>query len=106
ALAATGYMLPMIKTVEVVAVLLLLFGRYVPLALALLAPDIVNIFLFHVFLAPSGLPIAVLLVLLGVYLAWSYRDLYRPMLSARVIPTSRKQPQQRFHYDHTASARS
>lgn len=45
---------------------------------------IVNIFAFHVFLVPSGLTIAVIVVVLEVYLAWTYRDVYRPMLAARV----------------------
>ena len=53
ALAATGYMFPLIKGTEVVAGLLLLSGRFVPLALTLLAPIIVNIALFHTVLAPN-----------------------------------------------------
>lgn len=99
ALAATGYMFPLIKIVEVVGGIFLLFGRFVPLAVALLTPGIVNIALFHVFLAPAGLPMAVLLVVLALYLAWSFRDVYRPILSARSIPTARKHPSERYHYD-------
>src|SRR5687767_596556 len=38
--------------------LLLVIGRYVPLGLTLLGPVIVNILLFHIFLEPSGLPMA------------------------------------------------
>lgn len=102
ALAATGYMFPLIKITEVVAGALLLAGRFVPLAVALLTPGIVNITLFHVFLAPSGLPMAGALLVLGIYLAWSYRDVYRPMLTARVLPTARKSPEQRFHHEATA----
>jgi len=109
ALAATGYMFPLIKAAEVIGGLMLLSGRFVPLSLALLAPGIVNIVLFHVFLAPAGLPMAVLLVLLAVYLAFSYRDVYRPMLSARARPTARKRPMERFQYERplrrTAEAR-
>src|SRR5690349_8304224 len=48
ALYATGYMLQLTAGVELVAGVLLVAGRFVPLALALLAPVVVNIFLFHV----------------------------------------------------------
>lgn len=105
ALGATGYMMTLIKLVEVIGGVLLLLNRFVPLALAILAPGIVNIALFHVFLAPGGLPIAILLLLLEGYLAWSYRDVYRPMLSARPLPTEQKNPTERHRFDHTAEVR-
>ena len=106
ALAATGYMLPLIKIVEIVGGILLLAGRYVPLGMVLLAPGIVNITLFHVFLAPAGLPLAIVLVALELSLAWSYRDVFRPMLSSRAEPTARKLPAQRLRYDDAVAARS
>jgi uncharacterized membrane protein YphA (DoxX/SURF4 family) len=87
ALAATGYMFPLIKGVEVVAGLMLLSNRFVPLALALLAPNVVNIVLFHAVLAPAGLPIALMVLGLELFIAWSYRDAYAPMLRARTSPT-------------------
>ncbi|MFD5826017.1 DoxX family membrane protein [Lentzea sp. NPDC060358] len=83
ALYATGYMLQLVAGVQVVAGVLLVIGRFVPLALALLAPMVVNIFLIHVFLEPSGLGIAILVVLAEIGLAWAYRDRFRPMLQAR-----------------------
>src|SRR5207245_3223589 len=43
---------------QVIAGVLLLLNRYVPLALAVLAPVIVNIFSFHAFMTPSGLPLS------------------------------------------------
>jgi uncharacterized membrane protein YphA (DoxX/SURF4 family) len=88
ALFATGYMFPLIKGVEVIAGGLLLANRFVPLALAIVAPNVVNILLFHVFLAPGGVGLAIVVLALEVYLAWAYRDAYRPMLAARVEPTS------------------
>jgi len=45
---------------QVVPAILLLINRYIPLALTLLAPVIVNIVCTHVFLSPSGLPVAAL----------------------------------------------
>ena len=83
ALYATGYMLQLAAGVQVVAGVLLVAGRFVPLALALLAPMVVNIFLFHVFLEPAGTAIAVIVVAAEIGLAWAYRDKFRPMLQAR-----------------------
>jgi uncharacterized membrane protein YphA (DoxX/SURF4 family) len=83
ALAATGYMFPLIKATEVVTGLLLLVGRYVPLALTLLAPVVVNILAFHLFLDPAGLPIPLVALALGLYLAWTERASYAPLFKAK-----------------------
>jgi uncharacterized membrane protein YphA (DoxX/SURF4 family) len=85
-LMAASYMLPLIKGVEVIGGALLLANRFVPLALALLAANVVNIVLFHAFLEPAGLPLAFLVLVPELFLAWSYRDAYRPMLAAHVEP--------------------
>lgn len=49
---------------QVVSGLLLLINRYVPLAVALLAPVLVNILTFHVLMAPAGLPMALFVAIL------------------------------------------
>jgi hypothetical protein len=85
-LAASGFVLPLLFTTQALAGALLIVGLYVPLALALLAPIVVNIFLFHLFLAPAGLPVAIIVVALEIFLVWSYRDSFAPMLRARVSP--------------------
>ena len=48
---------------------LLLVNRYVPLALVVLGPIIVNIFFFHLLMAPSGLPLAILVAILWTVVA-------------------------------------
>ena len=53
---------------------LLLSGRFVPLGLTLLGPVIVNILCFHIFLAQSGLPLAIVVLVLALLLLWSYRE--------------------------------
>jgi uncharacterized membrane protein YphA (DoxX/SURF4 family) len=88
ALAATGYMFPLIKGTEVVTGILLLSGRLVPLALLMLAPVVVNILAFHAFLAPSGLPLPLVLAALGIYLAYAYRDAFASVLRVHVTPRS------------------
>jgi putative oxidoreductase len=53
---------------------LLLIGRYVPLGLTLLGPVIVNILLFHIFLFPQGLVIAVIVTILWLLVFAHYRQ--------------------------------
>ena len=92
ALAATGYMFPLIKGTEVLAGLLLLGRRAVPLALVLLAPIVVNILAFHAFLDPAGTPMAIAIAGLGAYLAWVHRAAYVPLFRggpAAVEPAAR-----------------
>ncbi len=88
ALFATGYMFPLIKATEIVSALLLLSNRFVPLALALIAPVLVNIVAFHTFLAPAGLAVPLLFLATELVLAWSYRDAFAPMLKAKVAASS------------------
>lgn len=83
ALVASGYVMPIVKAVEVVAGLMLLSNRFVPLALALLAPLVVSIVGFHTVLAPEGAPMAFVVLGLELALAWSYRAAFAPMLRAQ-----------------------
>jgi uncharacterized membrane protein YphA (DoxX/SURF4 family) len=85
-LMKSGYMFQLISGTGLLVSVLLLLNRFVPLALALIAPVVVNIVAFHVFIAPSGLGIALVVLALELYLAWSYRSSYRTMLAARVTP--------------------
>jgi len=80
---ATGYFFPLLKGTEVLAGLVLLANRFVPLALTVLAPIVINILAFHLFLAPSGVGLAVLLVALELVLAWFHRETFAPMLKAK-----------------------
>ncbi len=86
ALVDSGYFLPFLKATETVCGLLLLAGRYVPLALIVLAPIVLNIVLFHAALAPSGIVAGLVALVLGVYLAWAYRSSFRSVLQANARP--------------------
>jgi uncharacterized membrane protein YphA (DoxX/SURF4 family) len=84
--------LPLVKAIEVVAGLLLLAGRFVPLALTALAPIVVNIVLFHGVLAPEGMAMPLVVLALELYLAWAYRDAFRGVLQARAQPHVADEP--------------
>jgi putative oxidoreductase len=86
-LAAASYFFPLLKTVELVAGLLLVSGRMVPLALTLLAPIVVNIAAFHFLLAPQGAVMAAVILLLEVALAWVHRDAFAPLFRRALTPT-------------------
>ncbi len=86
AMFATGYLFVLVKVVEIASGVLLLAGRFVPLALAILAPIVINILFFHAFLAPAGIPLPIIVLALELFLAWSYRSVYRPMLAPRAAP--------------------
>ena len=79
----SGYLFQLIKGTEVVAGVLLLSNRFVPLALVLLAPVVVNIVAFHLWLLPSGTGLSLVVLGLELYLAWVYRRAYAPLLSAK-----------------------
>jgi uncharacterized membrane protein YphA (DoxX/SURF4 family) len=86
ALLASGYLFNLLKVLEVLCGVALLAGRFVPLALTVLAPIVVNIVFFHAFLHPAGLALPLVVVALEVFLAFCYRDAFRPMLQARTTP--------------------
>jgi putative oxidoreductase len=68
---------------QVIVAILLLINRYVPLALTLIAPVIVNILLFHSLMAPAGLPLALFVTVLWILVAWSVSSAFVGILQAR-----------------------
>lgn len=81
-LDSVGYFLPLLKVTELLCGLALLSGRFVPLALVVLAPIAINIFAFHALIDRSGLPVAIFVVLAGIFLAHWHRQAYAPLLRA------------------------
>jgi putative oxidoreductase len=63
-----------VSTVQVAGGTLLLANRYVPLALVLLGPVIVNIFFFHLLMDLSGLPYAIVVIILWGAVALRHRQ--------------------------------
>ena len=68
---------------QVIGGLLLLVNRYVPLAVAILAPVIVNILTFHVLMAPSGLPVALFAAILWTAIFIEVRPAFSGLFQSR-----------------------
>lgn len=86
ALMKSGFMMPLVSGTQLLVGILLVINCFVPLALTLIAPIIVGIIGFHLFLAPSSIGPGVVVLILELYLAWSYRGAFRPMLAMRTKP--------------------
>ena len=81
ALQSSGFFWPLLKVVNLAGALSLLLNIVPALGLALLAPVMTVIVLFHLAINPQGLPVAIILIVLGSLLVWAYRDRYRALLS-------------------------
>jgi len=82
--APTGVAGIVIFVTQLIGAVLLLVNCYVPLALTLLAPVIVNILLFHLLMAPSGIPLAVIVTVLWVLVFLSVHSAFSGLLQQRV----------------------
>jgi len=78
-LKATGYVLPIVGTLEIFIGFLLLIKKWVPFALLLLAPISVNIVLFHLFLDLPGIAGAIVVTVINIILIYKYWKVYRPL---------------------------
>ncbi len=81
ALLATGYFFPVLKAAEVLGGAMLLGGVAAPLALVILAPITLQIFLFHHFLTP-GLEnsiVPLVMICLHVTAAMAFWPIYAPL---------------------------
>jgi len=78
-LESTGYVFYVVAVLEIIIGFLLLFNKWVPFALILLAPISLNILLFHLFLDISDIYIAIAIVGINVILIYKYWKAYRPL---------------------------
>jgi putative oxidoreductase len=70
-------------TLYIIGGILLLVGRYVPIGLVLLAPIIVNILLFHLTMAPSGIGPGLVCAVLEIFLIYAYWPAFRGIFVAQ-----------------------
>lgn len=82
-LNASGYLVPLVKVIELLCGIGFIIGRFVPLATIVIFPIAVNILCVHLFLAPEGLPIAAFVFLGTLFLAYVHRDKYKTLAAVR-----------------------
>lgn len=82
-MVATGYLLTLVKVTELVCAIALITGFFAPLAAVVIFPITLNIFCYHVFVAPGDLLMPVLLLLGNLFLAYAYRKHYAKLVAAR-----------------------
>jgi len=75
-----SHYLYVIGAMQLLGGLLLLIGKFVPLALTILAAMIFNILTIHILMDPSGLPMALVFAVIELFLIWSYRDRFAGIL--------------------------
>jgi len=79
-----SHFLSVIFVIQLIGAVLLLVNRFVPLALTFLAPIIVNVLLFHILMAPSGLPLALVVTVLWVLVFLNVYSAFSGLLQQRV----------------------
>jgi putative oxidoreductase len=100
-----SHYLYVVGALQVVGGVLLLIGRWVPLGLTLLGPVIVNILCFHVLMAPAGLPLAIVVSVLALFLLWRYRENFAGLVRPPQ-PAGRQQPNLGARSQPTATVNS
>jgi len=83
AIFVSGYWV-VIFLLQIIPAVLLLINRYIPLALTLLAPVIVNITCIHVFMAPSGLSLALIVTILWIIVFLGVRSAFAGLFQQRI----------------------
>ena len=72
-----------IMGLQVLAGMLLLLNRFVPLALFVLGPIVLNILFFHFFMDPGGIPRALFVLVLWVLAALDFPDMFLVLFRAK-----------------------
>lgn len=81
----TSHFVYYVSAIQVIAGVLLIANQFVPLALALLAPVLYNILVFHITMQPSGLPLGLVTTVLWLILVWRLRDYFAPLFVQKAV---------------------
>jgi uncharacterized membrane protein YphA (DoxX/SURF4 family) len=84
-----SHYLDVVAAFEVIGGLILLSGRFTPLGLTLLGPVIVNILCFHILMNPAGLPLALVVAVLALFLLWRNRSAFAGLLQKQSPMTNK-----------------
>ncbi len=82
-LMAAHYLFPLIKVTELVCGIALIIGIFAPLATVIIFPVSLNILLFHAIVEKGDIGASIFIVLANLFLAYAYREKYKPMLAIK-----------------------
>lgn len=82
-LFSSGYMMYLVKAIELICGIALITGQFVPLATVVIFPITLNIFLYHAFLDPKTILISLVIILLNLFVAYGYKDNYTLLLKRK-----------------------
>lgn len=75
-----GWLLPLIAVAEIVGGALFITNKYRALGAIVIFPVMIGILLTHIFSAPSGLPLALVLLSINLWVIYENREKYLPMI--------------------------
>lgn len=82
-LFSSGYMMNLVKAIELICGIALIVGQFVPLTTVVIFPITLNIFLYHAFLEPSTVVISIVLLALNLFIAYTNKERYQLMLARK-----------------------
>lgn len=82
AMAEIGWLFPLVGIVEIIGGILFIIPKYRAFGAVIIFPIMVGIVLIHSTAAPSGLPVALLLLLINLWVVYNNRTKYAPMFTA------------------------
>jgi putative oxidoreductase len=80
-LIGTGYIYPMMKSIQVLGGISLMINKYAPFSAVVLFPISLNVLLFHTILVPSGWLMGVFLIVPNLFLGYAYRRYYKGLFT-------------------------
>lgn len=82
-LFSSGYMMTLVKAIELICGIALITGQFVPLITIVIFPITLNIFLFHAFLEPASVAMSIVLLALNLFLAYTNKERYQLILARK-----------------------
>lgn len=82
-LFSSGYMMNLVKAIELICGIALLTGQFVALSTVVIFPITLNIFLYHAFLEPTTVVISIVLLALNLFIAYTNKERYQLMLTRK-----------------------
>ena len=77
------HIMTIVKVIELLCGIAFVTGRFNALTAVVIFPILINIALFHAYLGPQELPVAIVLIIADLFIAYYYRDNYKPLLASK-----------------------